>query len=72
MAIVITLNGTSRSINLSGKIVVADVFSYIDAVDQQAGCAVAVNGAVIRRSSWSDFQLSEGDIVEVILPIVGG
>lgn len=34
--------------------------------------AVAVNGAVVRRSDWDDYMAEAGDIVEVVRPFQGG
>ena len=34
--------------------------------------AVAVNGAVVRRSDWPDRPLSPGDDVEIVRPFSGG
>ena len=34
--------------------------------------AVACNGRVITRSTWDQFQLSNGDAIEIVKPFVGG
>ena len=34
--------------------------------------AVAVNGAVVRRSEWSSKSLGPGDDVEIVRPFSGG
>jgi sulfur carrier protein len=34
--------------------------------------AVAVNGAVVRRSEWASLSLSPGDNVEIVRPFSGG
>ena len=34
--------------------------------------AVAVNGAVVRRASWSAAPLNAGDAVEIVRPLQGG
>ncbi len=34
--------------------------------------AVAVNGAVVRRSDWASYVAQAGDIVEVVRPFQGG
>jgi sulfur carrier protein len=34
--------------------------------------AVAVNGAVIRRTAWAETPLSSGDRVEIVRPLQGG
>jgi sulfur carrier protein len=34
--------------------------------------AVAINGAVVRRTSWEEAALSTGDAVEIVRPLQGG
>jgi sulfur carrier protein len=34
--------------------------------------AVAINGAVVRRSEWRSTALSPGDEIEIVRPIQGG
>ena len=34
--------------------------------------AVAVNGAVVRRSIWDETALNTGDAVEIVRPLQGG
>ena len=34
--------------------------------------AIAVNGAVVRRSEWPSIPLSPGDNVEIVRPFSGG
>jgi len=34
--------------------------------------AVAVNGAVIRRSEWKAARLAPGDEIEIVKPLQGG
>ena len=34
--------------------------------------AVAVNGAVVRRTEWPKAALSSGDAVEIVRPLQGG
>ncbi len=34
--------------------------------------AVAINGAVVRRTSWDDAPLHPGDAVEIVRPLQGG
>lgn len=38
----------------------------------RAGIAVAVNGSVVARSTWSTTPLTEGDEVEVLTAAQGG
>lgn len=34
--------------------------------------AIAVNGAVVRRTCWEETVLSAGDAVEIVRPLQGG
>ena len=34
--------------------------------------AVAVNGAVVRRTCWDEAALNAGDAVEIVRPLQGG
>jgi len=34
--------------------------------------AIAVNGAIVRRSEWPSRELSPGDSVEIVRPFSGG
>ena len=34
--------------------------------------AVAINGEVVRRASWSEAALIAGDAVEIVRPLQGG
>lgn len=64
----ITLNGQPASIE-SGATVAGLVEEHAPAA---SGIAVAVNGRVVRRSSWDDTALREGDQVEIITAFQGG
>ena len=37
-----------------------------------SGCAVAVNGEVIPRATWSDHPLAPGDRIEILTAAQGG
>lgn len=36
------------------------------------GVAVAINGEVVRRASWPDVRLADGDEVEIVKATQGG
>lgn len=36
------------------------------------GVAAAVNGEVVRRASWEETPVADGDVVEVITAVQGG
>ncbi|MCW2538696.1 MAG: sulfur carrier protein ThiS [Frankiales bacterium] len=40
--------------------------------DRQSGIAVALNGEVVPRSTWSDVVLADGDRVDVVTAVQGG
>ncbi|GAA3296181.1 MULTISPECIES: sulfur carrier protein ThiS [Dactylosporangium] len=50
---------------------VADVVRTLAGEDPR-GVAVAVNGAVVPRSRWSDTRPADGDRVEVLTAVQGG
>ena len=51
---------------------IADLLA-LRGIDPQARfLAVAVNGAVVRRSEWSAQALTHGDDVEIVRPLQGG
>ena len=64
----IVINGTAH--------LVADDMSLERAVSlissAASGIAVAVNGEVVRRASWSSTRLGAGDEVEVLTAVQGG
>lgn len=36
------------------------------------GCAMALNGAVVRKDAWAQTALAEGDRVEIVRAFAGG
>ncbi|MET0419669.1 MAG: sulfur carrier protein ThiS [Actinoplanes sp.] len=44
----------------------------VSLTEVRRGVAVAVNGAVVPRSTWADALLVEGDVVEVLTAAQGG
>lgn len=51
----------------------ASVQELVRAVsDRESGIAVALNSAVVPRSSWSDTRVREGDRVDVVTAVQGG
>lgn len=43
-----------------------------DIEHSEKGVAVAVNSAVVAREQWQDYQLNEGDTIEIIRATQGG
>ena len=69
MAMEITLNGERT------RTAAATVRALLDeqAIDAEArGVAVALNDAVVPRSTWSTTALSAGDAIEIVKPFRGG
>jgi len=64
----ITLNGKPRE--LDGAVDVPGLLVRLDIKPEQV--AVAINGEVVPRRSWSATPLTEGDVVEVVRAVGGG
>jgi sulfur carrier protein len=68
----VTVNGELRSVAPGAS--VAHVIAELTGADgpPARGLAVAVNGAVVPRSSWEVTALGDGDAVEVLTAVQGG
>lgn len=64
----VTLNGEARS--LPAGTTVAEVVATLDR--GPAGIAVARNGEVVLRSTWSETVVAHGDHLEVLTAVQGG
>lgn len=64
----VRLNGSDRT--LGEDATVADVVATLTTAP--TGVAVAVNGEVVPRGSWSGSKLRDGDRVEVLTAAQGG
>ena len=64
----IMVNGAERE--LPDGATVADALAALGAPDK--GIAVALDGEVVPRASWSATVLSEGGAVEVLTAVQGG
>jgi sulfur carrier protein len=62
------VNGRDRS--YSSLLSVDDLVTSL--VPARRGVAVAVNGTVVPRSSWTEVALADGDTVEVLSAAQGG
>jgi sulfur carrier protein len=60
----VTVNGSGRDL--------PDGQTVADLVPPRRGVAVAVNGAVVPRSTWDGTPLRDGDRVEVLTAAQGG
>jgi len=63
-----SVNGEPR--DLDAGTTVSDVVRALTASPD--GCAVALNGAVVPRSSWPDQAVKPGDRLEVLTAVQGG
>lgn len=66
----VIVNGESRCVDDGAT--VASVIDMLDVAPGARGVAVALDGEVVTRSSWSQTQLREGSLVEVVAAIQGG
>lgn len=64
----IQLNGEPREITAGTT--VGELVTTVSA--DGSGCAVAVNGEVIPRTSWSEHVIAAGDRVEILTAVQGG
>lgn len=67
VAMQIILNGQDHSVD------VASVQELVRTIsDRESGIAVALNSAVVPRSSWPSTAVNEGDRVDVVTAVQGG
>ena len=64
----ITVNGQSRE--AADGLSLAELVRQIS--DRSTGSAVAVNGEVVPRGSWSGTSVQPGDRVDVVTAVQGG
>jgi sulfur carrier protein len=62
------INGMPRELETGARVV--DAVAVLAA--PMSGVAVAVDGEVVPRASWSDTELVEGARVEVLTAVQGG
>ncbi len=65
----IRVNGAPRMVTGSD---VTDLLCQLQIDPEARGIAVAVNGAVVPRGSWSTHGLRDGDEVEIVGAVQGG
>jgi sulfur carrier protein len=65
----VQLNGRPEDLPNGGLL--ADALERLG-VDDPRGVAVALDGEVVPRSSWSTIRLAEGQSVEVLRAVQGG
>ena len=65
----LTINGEARQIE--GDVgTVARLLEALGLAGQRV--AVEVNGAIVRRASWDEAAVSDGDVIEVVQFVGGG
>ena len=64
----ITINGEQRTVNASTLV---DLLKT-ESINPAKFVAVAINGSVIPRPSWSITKVETGDSVEIVQPAPGG
>ena len=64
---VLIVNGERREVQAEH---IPDLLAELDY--EGAFFAVAVNRAIVRRASWNDVTLRDGDDVEIVTPRQGG
>jgi sulfur carrier protein len=64
----VTINGAAQELD-SGASVGTCVRVLTTAT---GGVAAALNGEIVRRASWEETPVAEGDVVEVITAVQGG
>ena len=70
MSVQITLNGEARELEPGAT--VADVVASLPGAPDGRGVAVALDGEVVRRSTWDSTELGSGARVEVVVAVQGG
>ncbi len=66
----ILVNG--ETVDIEGPVSVVDVLQRINVRVDAAGVAVARNGEVVPRSSWTTIEVVAGDQIEVLHAVQGG
>jgi sulfur carrier protein len=66
----VTINGQARE--LPAGATVARVMEMLEVAPAGRGVAVALDGEVVSRSRWTETQLREGALLEVVSAIQGG
>ncbi len=70
MSVQVTVNGDRRE--LPAGATVASVVELLAVAPGARGVAVALDGEVVTRSRWSDTELTDGALIEIVAAIQGG
>jgi sulfur carrier protein len=68
--VIVVVNGERRE--LERGTTVARVVELLDIDPAGRGVAVAVDGAVVSRSRWTQTEVGDGALVEIVAAIQGG
>ena len=66
----VTVNGEPRA--LPAGATVASLLELLAVVPDARGVAVALDGEVVARSRWTQTELPDGALIEVVAAIGGG
>lgn len=67
----IQVNGQEKLFNKQTSLNLIDILEEFD-VKEQRGIAIAVNDQVIPKSRWTQAELADGDVIEIIRATQGG
>jgi sulfur carrier protein len=70
MSLCVKVNGEDRDVPLGAT--VATIVELFSATSNGRGVAVALDGEVVPRASWSQTELADGAQVEVVAAVQGG
>ena len=66
----VVLNGEPHDLRDGATVV--DAVDASGAPESHDGVAVAVDGVVVPRSGWSEYELADGQRIEVLQAVQGG
>jgi sulfur carrier protein len=66
----VRVNGTDHD-DLAGA-TVAELVARLGVAAEGRGCAVAVDGEVVRRGAWETTAVPDGAAVEIVTAVQGG
>jgi sulfur carrier protein len=68
--VIIVVNGESREV--ADGLALTDLLREMELPPERRGIAVARNGDVVLRASWSETTLHPGDRLEILHAVQGG
>jgi sulfur carrier protein len=69
LSVPVRLNGKDESVEAE---TVLALLTSMGIDPQRRGIAVAINGEVVSRRTWSDHRLAAADDIEIVRPLQGG